>query len=275
MLRKRQFPSNLSLKRVCELLRISRSTVYYKPKGESSENIMLMEYIEEIYNQDPTIGYRRMKICLERKINFKVNKKRVRRLMRKMGLSGIVPSPKTTETAKTDYKNLLKDLKVTCPNQVWCSDISYIKVKGGFAYGALIVDLYSRKILSLEISNTLDEQLCLEAARKAIAKYGVPHVIHTDRGKQFVGRKFTGLFRSMGTRISVGKRGFKDNLIVERVWRSYKWECVYLRDRMELKELKKVTEEWVTYYNEERPHQSLGYRTPDEVYYGERRVLAG
>jgi len=268
MLKNRRFPEELSLKKACELLKVSRSTVYYREKGESKENQRLMEEIEEIYAHDPATGYRRMRAMLKRRTEKPVNHKRVRRLMRLMGLRGIAPAPKTTRTAYTDYSNLLKDFQVTRPNQVWCADISYIRVKGGFAYGVAIMDLYSRKVLSFEISNTMDEYMCIEAAEKALSKYGPTAMIHTDRGKQFLSKRFTALFEDTGAKISVGERGFKDNIVMERFWRSYKWEFVYLMEKMDLKELKKKTKQWVEYYNRERPHQSLDYKTPDEVYYG-------
>ena len=258
----------MSLSRAAKLLKIPRSRVYYKPRGETKENVMLMDRIEELYSKDPTLGYRRMRAILEREDGIKVNHKRVRRLMRLMGLVGISPTPKTTKTAVTDYKNLLKHLNVTKPNQVWCADITYVKVKGGYAYGVSIMDLYSRKVLAFEISNTMDEWMCIEAARKAMMKCGAPEIIHTDRGRQFVGRRFRRIFEEAGAKVSVGERGFKDNIVMERLWRSYKWECVYLRERMGLKKLKEVTREWVDYYNKVRPHQALGYRVPDEVYHG-------
>jgi len=268
LLKRRRIPKGLSLSRACKLLKVSRSVVYYNARGEPEENLRLMEKIEEIYQEDPTLGYRRMAARLSREMGIKINPKRVLRLMRKMGLKGICPAPRTTRGVDISYPNLLERFSVSRPNQVWCADITYIRAKGGFAYGVAIMDMYSRKILAFEISNTMDKWMCVEAAKKALARYGKPKVIHTDRGKQFVGKSFTALFEDAGVSISVGSRGFRDNLLIERFWRSLKWECVYLRDRMGLKELKEVTKEWVEYYNSERPHQSLGYKTPDEVYYG-------
>ena len=151
---------------------------------------------------------------------------------------------------------------------MWSADIIYIRAKGGFAYGVAIMDMYSRKVLAFEVSNTMDEWFCVEAARKALSRYGRPRMIHTDMGKQFTGKAFSSLFEEARVSISVGKRGFKDNILIERFWRSLKWECVYLRDRLGLRELREVTREWVGYYNSRRLHQLLGYRTPDEVYYG-------
>jgi len=267
ILKKRAIPRGISLRKAAKLLKVSRSTIYYKCKEESSENQRLMELIEEIYSKDPTIGFRRMKIQLERRIGKEINHKRVRRLMRNMGLRGISPIPRTTEPQREPYGNLLREMSPTCANQVWCADITYIKTKGGFVYGVAIMDLYSRKMLSFKLSNTLDESFCLEAVKEALREYGVPEVIHTDRGRQFTGKRFMNLFKEAGSKISVGELGFKDNIVMERFWRSYKWECVYLRDKMSMKELKEVSIKWFRYYNGERPHQSLNYRTPDEVYY--------
>ena len=259
----------ISVKRACELLKVSRSTVYYKGKGERWENLELMKRMEEIYNKDPTIGYRRMKVVLEKATGKVINKKRVRRLMRVLGLKGIFPRRTVTQTVDAGLKDLIKGKIVTSPNQVWVSDITYIRVEGGYAYGVFIMDVYSRKILSFEITNTMDEWMCVKALKKAMDKYGIPEIMHTDRGRQYMGRRYRRILEEAGVRMSVGESGYKDNILIERLFRSYKWECVYLREKMGLKELKEVTKEWVEYYNSERPHQSLGYKTPDEVYYGE------
>ena len=270
ILKNKNLPKGITIRKAAKLLKISRSTLYYKPRKESSCNQELMELIEKNYLKDPTMGFRRMKARLERLTGKRINHKRVRRLMRKMGLKGIVPSPRTTKTTKTHYNNLLKTTSASYPNKIWCADITYVRTKGGFAYGVAIMDLYSRKVLSFKLSNTLDESFCLEAAEEALRKYGAPCIIHTDRGKQFTGKRFTKLFERAGSRISTGEFGFKDNILMERFWRSYKWECVYLRERMGLKELKETTRDWVRYYNSDRPHQSLGYKSPNEVYYGYR-----
>ena len=168
----KSLPEGMSIRKGAKLLKVCRSVVYYKTKGESAKNQKLMELIEEIYSKDPTMGFRRMKIRLERLTGKKINHKRVRRLMRKMGLKGIAPSPKTTETTRASHNNLLKHMRATYPNKVWCADITYIKAKGGFAYGVAIMDLYSRKVLSFKLSNTMDEGFCLEAAEEALRKYG-------------------------------------------------------------------------------------------------------
>jgi len=230
----RRVSGRISIKEASELLGVVRSSVYCKREGEREENIKLMNHIERIYSKDPTLGYRRIKAILEKDTGEAINKKRVWR-----------------------------------PNQVWTADITYIKVNDGYAYGIFIMDWYSRKILSYELSNTMDEWMCVGALESAIKKHGMPEIMHTDRGRQFMGRRYRKILEESGVKISVGERGYKDNILIERLFRSYKWGCVYLRDRMDLRELKEITKEWVDYYNRERPHQSLGYKVPDDVYYGE------
>jgi len=228
MLKEKAISEGISLRRAVKLLKVSRSTVYYRPKEESSDNQRVMELIEEIYSQDPTMGFRRIKIQLERRTGEKINHKRVRRLMRKLGLKGIAPIPKVTVIKIVPYSNLLRHMSPTRSNQVWCADITYIRAKGGFVYGVALMDFYSRKVLSFKLSNTLDESFCLEAAKEALREYGVPDMIHTDRGKQFTGKRFVTLFKEAGVKISVGELGFRDNVVMERFWRSYKWElCVF------------------------------------------------
>ncbi len=233
-----------------------------------------MEIIEEEYSRDPTLGYRKMTEILKKKTGKPINKKRVRRLMRELGLKGIFPKRKLTKSVDVKVKNELVGNEVTKPNRVWVSDITYIRVKGGYAYGVFIMDQYSRKIISYEISNTMDERMCVSALERGIKEYGAPEIMHTDRGSQFMGRSFRKVLESAGIKASAGERGYKDNIYMERFFRTYKWEYIYLMEKMELKELKEKTEVWVRYYNSERLHQALGYRTPDEAYYGGRMVIA-
>ncbi len=166
ILKSRNLPKGITIRKASKLLKIPRSTLYHKPKKEPPNNQKLMELIEETYSKDPTMRFRRMKIRLERLAGKKINHKRVRRLMRKMGLKGIAPSPRTTKTTRTHYDNLLKTTPATHPNKIWCADITYIRAKGGFAYGVAIMDLYSRKVLFFKLSNTLDENFCIEAAKR-------------------------------------------------------------------------------------------------------------
>ena len=248
-------------------MQIPKSSFYYKKKGESEENKKIMEMIEEEYSKDPTVGYRKMTEILRKKTGKPINKKRVRRLMRKLGLKGIFPRRKLTKSVDVKTKNELVGKEVTKPNQVWVSDITYIRVKGGYAYGVFIMDQYSRKIISYEISNTMDEGMCVRALERGIKEYGAPEIMHTDRGSQFMGRSFRKVLESAGIKASTGERGYKDNIYIERMFRTYKWEYIYLMGKMGLKELKEKTEKWVRYYNSERLHQALGYRIPDEVCY--------
>ena len=270
VLNTRRVSGKISIKKASELLGVARSSVYYKREGEREENIKLMNHIERIYSKDSTLGYRRIKAILEKDTGEAINKKRVRRLMRLLGLKGIYPKKVTTQSVlDRKTRDMVKGKAVKRPNQVWTADITYIKVNDGYAYGIFIMGWYSRKILSYELSNTMDEWMCVEALESAIKKHGMPEIMHTDRGRQFMGRRYRKILEESGVKISVGERGYKDNILIERLFRSYKWECVYLRDRMDLKELKEITKEWVDYYNRERPHQSLGYKAPDDVYYGE------
>ena len=271
--------SELSIRRQCELLSVPRRSYYYKPKGESEYNKELMTLIEEQYLRDPTYGSRRMRAYL-RKRGHKVNRKRVQRLMRTMGIRALYREPKTSVPPKKlpRTENLIDGLKIDRPNQVWYTDITYVKVPGGYCYTVSIMDAYSKKILSMNHSNTLDRRFCVEAAEEAVRKYGYPEIIHSDRGKQFLSRDFFRVFKDKDgneiSKLSFGKKGFKDNIYIERFWRTYKYECLYLQEISSLKDVKEVSREWVEYYNRERLHQTLGYRTPDGVYYGyEREVL--
>jgi putative transposase len=260
----------LSIRRQCELLDVRRSRVYYKGKGESEKNRKLMKLILEKFEEDPTYGVRRMTAYL-RRLGYVVNHKRVERLMRVLGVRGVCPGRKTTRMDK-EFKpeNLMKRFKIRGPNDVWFMDISYVRVKGGFGYVAAVVDGYSRKVLALKVSNRMSGEICFEAVDEAVRKYGVPKVLHSDRGTQFTSRRFRVYLEERGIRSSFGERGFRDNILVERFWRTYKYECLYLREVRDLKDVKEVTKEWVKYYNGSRLHQALGYRTPDEVYYGGR-----
>ena len=256
---------NISLRKATRLLSISRSSLYYKAKGEKEENIKLMELIDRKYTEDPTFGVRRMRNHLRRLTEKRISIKRTRRLMRKMGLQAVYSKPKTSQRAATRCRNLLNGVKISKPNQVWFADITYVRVKGGFGYCVAFVDGFSRKIMAMKLSNSLTADFCVEAAREAVEKYGSPEIVHTDKGKQFVGKEFTEFFRSLGTKLSVSEEGFKGNI---RLIRTYKHECLYLWEELSLKEAKEVTGQFKDYYNRERPHQALGYKTPDEVYYG-------
>ncbi len=197
-----------------------------------------MELIDQKYTEDPTYGVRRMREYIQEVLGKRISLKRERRLMRKMGLKAVYPAPKTTESTATHYINLLKEKSITRPNQVWFADITYVRVKGGFGYCVAFIDAYSRKVMSMRVSNTLSADFCVEAAREAICKYGTPEVIHTDKGKQFVGNEFTNLLKDFGIRLSVSEEGFKGNMLIERFWRTYKYECLYLWEKMDLKSVR-------------------------------------
>ena len=259
----------ISLRKAARLLQISRSSLYYRPKEEKEENIRIMDLIDQKYTEDPTYGVRRMREYLCRVTGERISLKRVRRLMRKMGLRAVYPDPKTTESTTTHYVNLLREKRITRPNQVWFADITYVRAKGGYGYCVAFMDGYSRKVMSMRISNSLCADFCIEAAKEAISKYGAPEVIHTDRGKQFVGREFASLLESLGIKLSVSDKGFRGNILIEMFWRTYKYEFLYLWDKMELKEVRERSRDWVRYYNSKRYHQALGYKTPDEVFYGQ------
>jgi len=263
------------VRKAAKLLSVARSSLYYKSKGEKEDNLKLMELIDKKYTEDPTFGIRRMRAHLQRITKKRISIKRVRRLMRKMGLKAVYSRPKTTQRADTSYTNLLNGKKINRPNQVWFSDITYVKVKGGFAYCVAFLDGYSRKIMSMKLSNSLSEEFCIEAAKEAVTKYGAPEIVHTDKGKQFVGKEFTEFFKHSGTKLSVSEEGFRGNILIERFWRTYKYECVYLWEDMDMKEVKKITSWFKDYYNRERLHQALDYRTPNEVYYNGHIYQAG
>jgi putative transposase len=269
--------SEISIRRQCHLLSVPRRSYYYKFRGESDYNRELMKLIDEQYLKDPTYGSRRMTAHLRRK-GYRANRKRVMRLMRKMNIRAIYREPRTSIPPKEapTTQNLVEKLKIDRPNQVWYTDITYVRVPGGFCYTVAIMDAYSKKVLSMKHSNTLDRIFCVEAAEEAVNRYGHPEIIHADRGKQFLSRDFLKVFRDDTGRevskASFGKKGYRDNIYVERFWRTYKYECLYLQDINSPKDVKEVSRKWIEYYNGERLHQSLGYRTPDEVYYQKSRL---
>jgi len=248
---------NLSVRRQCELLSVPRRSYYYKTKRENDYNRKLMTLIEEQYLKDPTYGSRRMTVHLRRK-GYKVNRKRIMRLMKKMGIKAIYREPRTSIPPREapTTQNLVEKLEIGRPNQVWYTDVTYVRVPGGFCYTVAIMDAYSKKVLSMKHSNTLDRTFCVEAAREAVRKYGHPEIIHADRGKQFLSRDFLNVFRDNGgreiSRPSFGKKGYRDNIYVERFWRTYKYECLHLQEVSSPGDVRKVSKEWVSYYNSER-----------------------
>jgi len=250
------------------LLGLNRSTRYYAPVGESEFNLYLMRLIDEQYTRTPFYGRPRMTAYLCRR-ELLVNHKRVQRLMRLMGLVAIYPKPKTTqvdERAKI-YPYLLRGLAITHPNQVWSTDITYIRLAHGFMYLVAVIDWFSRYVLAWQLSNTLDGRFCLDALQHAL-RQGQPAIFNTDQGVQFTAHEFTNTLETTGIRVSMDGRGRAlDNIFVERLWRSVKYEDVILQDYLIVPALEAGLGSYFRFYNHERPHQSLDYRTPVEVHF--------
>ena len=261
----------LSIRRQCELLELNRSTYYYKPSEQSEENLRLMAAIDRIYTLHPHYGSRRITEVLKRE-GWSVNRKRVSRLMRLMGIEAIYPKPRLSKTEKSHpkYPYLLKGVSVERPNEVWCTDITYIPTAGGFAYLVAILDWHSRYVLSWELSNSMESSFCVSALERALARYGAPEIFNSDQGSQFTDKDFTDVLKGQGVRISMdGKGRCMDNIFIERLWRSVKYEEVYVKEYRSLSEARAGLAEYFRTYNELRPHQSLDYRTPCEVYFAQ------
>jgi putative transposase len=261
----------LSIVRQCELLSLSRSS-YYRPVSDplkiSSEDLELMRLIDEEYTRHPFYGSRKIKTWLQKQ-GWDVNRKRVQRLMRIMGIQSTAPGPRTSIPRKEDkiYLYLLKDMNINRPDMVWCTDITYIRLAGGFVYLAAIMDWYSRYVLSWEVSVTMDDDFCVNALESAIRQYGTPEIFNTDQGAQFTGKAFTCVLAKNGIRISMdGKGRAMDNIFIERLWRSLKYEEIYLNEYQNVKELIKALKTYFDFYNNERFHQSLDDSTPAEIY---------
>lgn len=261
--------SELSLKAQCSILGISRSSLYYQKKQISQENLRLMQMLDEQYTETPFYGRRRMTAWLRTKVDFEVGPKRVSRLMKTLGLQAIYPKPKTSLARRGDekYPYLLKGYPINRPGQVYSTDITYVRLKGGFAYLCAVMDWHSRYVLSWRLSSTLDTDFCLEAVEEAL-KQGVPEVFNTDQGCQFTSREFTGVLKRAGVFISMDGRGRAlDNVFVERLWRTVKYEDIYPKNYQTLAEARLGLEAYFRFYNEKRLHQSLGYRTPKDVHF--------
>lgn len=257
----------MPIKRQCELLGISRSGWYYKGKGETALNLELMRLIDEEYLRHPFLGARRMKKYL-RDRGHKVNRKRIQRLMRQMGIEAIYPKLclSRPQPGAQKYPYLLRNLTIDRSDQVWCTDITYIRLAKGFVYLTVIMDWHSRYVISWELSNTLDSGFCVTALERALLK-GRPEIFNSDQGVQFTSEEFTGVLKTGGVQISMDGRGrAMDNIFVERLWRTVKYEDIYLRDYRSMQEAYDGLKKYFEYYNNERPHQSMGERTPREVY---------
>ena len=260
--------SELSISRQCGLVSISRSTFYYDGLGESELTLELMRLIDEQFLETPFYGSRQMARWLRRE-GFAVSRKRVRRLMRKMGLQALYQRPSTSvpHPEHRVYPYLLRDRAVERANEAWCADVTYIPLHRGFLYLVAIQDWASRKVLSWRLSNTMDASFCVEALAEALAQYGPPAIFNTDQGSQFTSLEFTQTLKDAGVQISMdGKGRWMDNVFIERLWRSLKYECVYLHDFEVGSEARASIGRWIDFYNAERPHSSLDDRTPDEAY---------
>jgi len=257
--------------RQCELLGLPRSSYYYEPERDDSYNQILMNLIDEQFTRTPFYGVNKMTAWLRRN-DQEVNPKRVRRLMRLMGLEAIYPKPKLSlgNKAHKNYPYLLRGLVIDHPDQVWCADITYIRMLHGFVYLIAIMDWYSRFVLAWEISTTLETDFCLSSLKEAF-KLSKPEIFNTDQGSQFTSIEFTGQLEKDNIRISMDGRGrFIDNIFVERLWRSVKYEEVYIHDYDTVSDVRHGLSRYFLFYNMERLHESLGYRTPYEVYVKER-----
>jgi putative transposase len=266
----------LSVRRQCELLRVSRSGLYYEPVPTSPEELALMRRIDELHLKHPFYGSRKLSDVL-RKEGREANRKRIQRLMRLIGIEAMAPKPRTSEPHPEHavYPYLLRGLTISRVNHVWATDITYIPMKAGFLYLVAIMDWYSRRVLSWRLSNTLDSSFCVDALEEALARFGPPEIFNTDQGAQFTADAFTKVLRDRGIAISMdGKGRCLDNVFVERLWRSLKYEEVYLHAYDSGVAARAGISRYLDFYNDERPHQALGYQTPAAFYRGLARNAA-
>lgn len=259
----------LSIRRQCELVGLNRATYYWQPASESPLNLQLMRLIDEEYTKAPFYGYRKMTARLNNEHGFQVNHKRVARLMMIMGLRAVYPRPRTSIPDKQHkkYPYLLRGLDINRPNQVWAADITYVPMPLGFMYLVAIMDWFSRFVLAWQLSNTLDGAFCLAALRLAL-RQGQPEIFNTDQGVQFTAHDFTNELQVANIGISMDGRGrVFDNIFVERLWRTVKYENIYIREYTSVPALAAGLDDYFNLYNYERPHQSLGYLTPADVHF--------
>lgn len=265
----------LSITRQCKLLAVSRSGLYYGPHPESEVNLTLMREIDRQYLKTPFYGSRQMCAHLQRQGHL-VNRKRVRRLMAVMGLQAVAPGPHTSipHPEHKVYPYLLRGMVINRPNQVWATDISYIPMARGNMYLVAVIDWATRRVLSWRISNTMETSFCVEALEEALQRYGTPEIFNSDQGSQFTSDAFTGVLKAHGVKISMdGRRRCYDNIFVERLWRSVKYECIYLNAFENGRELRNALASYFDWYNKERPHKALGKRSPDDVYFASGQNL--
>ena len=268
--------STLSILRQCELLGLCRSSLYYQPQPISAADVLLMRRIDELHLTHPFLGARRLGRMLQRE-GVDVGRRHVGTLMLLMGIEAIYRKKRTSLPDKGHriYPYLLRDVVIERPNQVWATDVTYLPMAKGFAYLVAILDLYSRKVLAFRVSNTLATEFCIEALEEALRRYGAPEIFNTDQGSQFTDGDFTAVLEAKGVRISMdGKGRWIDNVFVERLWRSVKYESIYLHAYETPREVKVALARYFEFYNAHRPHQSLDYRTPDETYVGTQELTA-
>jgi len=266
----------MSMRKQCELLGVSRSALYYEKQAESAYNLDLMNLIDEEFTRHPFLGVAKM-VAYLRDMEQYCGNKRVRRLMRAMGLMAVYPKPRTSIAAKQHmiYPYLLRDVPIERPNQVWSVDITYIRLRHGFAYLVAIIDWYSRSVLSWRLSNTMDKSFCCEALDEALARHGKPEIFNSDQGSQFTSEEFISRLSRHHISISMDGRGRAlDNVFVERLWRSVKYENVYLKGYETMQDAQCGLSEYFHYYNHQRPHQSLKYQRPWAIYTGDLRRAA-
>jgi len=259
----------LSVVRQCTLLALPRSTFYYPPVATPLEELELMRRIDELHLAHPWMGSRSLRDQLNR-AGVPISRDRVRRLMRKMGIHAVYRRPRTTipERGHKVYPYLLRDRLIDCPDQVWCADVTYIPMARGFLYLVAVMDWYSRKVLAWRLSNTMTADFCVEALQEALTRFGTPGIFNTDQGSQFTSEAFTDTLKAAGVSISMdGKGRWMDNVFIERLWRTLKYEEIYLRAYNTVGEARTGIGRYIDFYNRRRTHQSLGRLTPDEVYY--------
>jgi putative transposase len=266
---------DLSVRRQCELLRLARSGVY-RPISPAEEDLTLCKELDKLHLEFPAFGSRKLSRLLKSQGKL-ANRKRVQRLMRIMGIEALAPKPRTSEPSPehTKFPYLLRHLDIIRPNQVWASDITYIPTRQGHCYLTAVMDWYTRRVLSWRISNTMDSRFCIEAVEEAIARFGLPEIFNTDQGSQFTDGDFTSALLDRGVKVSMDGRGrFMDNIFVERLWRSVKCEEVYLNDYRDVADARAGIGTYLDKYNRKRPHQTLGFQTPEAFYEFEMQKLA-
>lgn len=267
---------DLSIQRQCELIGLPRSCYYREnPAGlENPENLEIMRCIDLEYTDHPFYGTRQMRNVLRRK-GYKINRKRVQRLMRKMGIQSIAPKPNTSKAHPQHkvYPYLLRNFDVVRSNQVWCSDLTYIRLAGGFVYLTAVMDWHSRYVLSWELSISMDSEFCVSALERALRCHGTPTIFNTDQRAQYTSHEFTNILKDKEIKISMdGKGRAMDNIFIERLWRSVKYEEIYINEFGSVDQLRKALKKYFSFYNHERPHQSFNGQTPAEIYYGENQL---